>query len=255
MKTDEGIICIIQARLGSTRLPGKILMKMGEMPVLWHVIQRVKKSKSVNKIIIATTLEEKDDPIVDFCNQYAIPFFRGSEDDVLDRYYQAAEKFKSKIIVRVTSDCPLVDAQVIDELINLFQKKHCDYVCNNMPPNYPHGLDAEVFSFSALEKAWKEAKNQFEREHVTPYIRLNPNKFKIKNLSNKKDLSKIRWTLDFKEDLEALREIYKLLGGKALTHDFTWLDVLKIYNEHPYIRKINKNVNWKEIRTYDPNEE
>lgn len=242
------IAVIIQARMGSTRLPGKIMKEIQGKKILWHVVERVKRSKLINQITIATTDDPADNEIEDFCKENKIDCFRGDEENVLDRYYQAAKQNNAEMIVRVTSDCPLVDPGILDKLIHLFLNGNYDYVSNNMPPTYPHGLDAEVFSFSSLEKAWRESKLKEEREHVTPYIRKNPKKFKIGNLSNSKDLSKLRWTLDFKEDFELITKIYSLLGDKAKTHNFNWLDILQLFKLNPELYKINKDVKWNDTR-------
>ncbi|MFH2106795.1 MAG: glycosyltransferase family protein [Candidatus Micrarchaeota archaeon] len=242
------IVCIIQARMGSTRLPGKIMKEIAGRPILWHVIERVKRSKKISSIVIATTTNHEDDQVERFCKDNRLFLFRGSMDDVLDRYYNAARQNNADVIVRVTSDCPLVDPDVLDELVNLFLGGNYDYVSNNKPPSYPHGLDAEVFSFAALEKAWKEAKLSAEREHVTPYMRKNPGLFRIGNLRNKADLSKMRWTVDFEEDYLLVKKIYSLLGKKAISHDFNFSEILRILNVHPELQKMNENVKWKETR-------
>lgn len=233
------ITAIIQARMLSTRLPGKMLMKILGKTVLWHVVQSVKRSKKIEKIVIATSTDKSDDPIVKECNENTINVFRGNLENVLDRYYNAAKKNNATTIIRITGDCPLIDAKVVDELIDLFEKKNYDYASNNNPPSYPHGLDAEVFSFNSLETAWKEAKLNSELEHVTPYIRKSPNKFRIGNKSYKENLSELRWTLDYKTDFDAISRIYSELGDRGINHKFNWLDVLQIVRDHPDINQIN----------------
>jgi spore coat polysaccharide biosynthesis protein SpsF len=144
--------------------------------------------------------------------------------------------------VRVTADCPLIEPEILDAMIEDFSKANVDYISNNKPPTFPHGLDAEVFTFASLERAWKEAKLESEREHVTPYIWKNSEKFKIRNFSQKKDQSDYRWTVDRKEDLEVIRTIYSLLGERGLNHEFSWKDVLEIFENHPELRDINKGI-------------
>ena len=244
------IIAILQARLGSTRLPGKSMAELNGKPLLWHVIQRLKKSKTINRIVVATTTNEADNKIAQFAKDEGVGYFQGSENDVLDRYYQAAKAngaSKGDVIVRVTADCPLLDPEVVDNVVRKFVEANetdekYDYVCNTQPPTYPDGLDTEVFSFSILERAWKEAKLQSEREHVTPYIWKQPDKFRIFNVTNDEgeDLSEMRWTVDEPQDLEFIRMIYKLLGEKGKTHSFTRKDVLEAIEQNKKVTEINK---------------
>jgi len=196
------IVVITQARVGSTRLPGKIMKKILGKTVLIHDLDRIKEMKTINKIVVATTDLEEDDIIVKAVNGYDrnIGIYRGSECDVLDRYYKAAKEFNATVIVRITSDCPLIDPKVSDLVVEAFLKNDCDYCCNTLPRTFPHGLDTEVFSFDALEQAWEEAKSPYEREHVTPYIRGDTNKFRRINVKNNDDLTHLRWTLDYPED-------------------------------------------------------
>ncbi|HIH22417.1 TPA: NTP transferase domain-containing protein [Candidatus Micrarchaeota archaeon] len=241
------IIAILQARLGSTRLPGKSMAELNGKPLLWHVIQRLKKSKTINKIVVATTTNEADNKIAQFAKSEGVGYFQGSENDVLDRYYQAAKANGTEtgdVIVRVTADCPLLDPEVVDKVVGTFVKSNgkYDYVCNTQPPTYPDGLDTEVFSFATLERAWKEAKLQSEREHVTPYIWKQPDKFHIFNVTNEEggDLSEMRWTVDEPQDLEFVRAIYGLLGDKGRTHSFTRKDVFEAIERNKKVIEINK---------------
>lgn len=234
-------ICIVQARMSSTRLPGKTMMDISGKPVLWHVIQRLRRSKLIDGIVVATSIDSSDDIIEAFCRTNAIAVMRGSLEDVLDRYYQAAKAHCAGTIVRVTADCPLLDAGVIDELIGFFNDGKYDYASNNREHSYPHGLDAEVFTFSAIARAWKEARLKSEREHVTPYIWKQPDKFRIGSMKYKTDYSKYRWTLDHPQDLQAIRAIYANLGDKAVSHDFAWLDILRIAEDNPDITRINSD--------------
>jgi spore coat polysaccharide biosynthesis protein SpsF (cytidylyltransferase family) len=164
------VVAIIQARMGSVRFPGKMLKQLGDKPLIWHVIHRVQQATLVDKVVLATSVNENNKPLVREVQSYGVDSYVGDENDVLDRFYQCAKKFKATTIVRITGDCPFSDPEVIDAVISLFQKKRLDYASNVLPPTYPDGLDVEVFSFDALEKAWKEATLQSEREHVTPYI-------------------------------------------------------------------------------------
>ena len=225
--------------MGSTRLPGKSLAMIGDMPLLSHVIQRLKEVKNADKIIVATTTSVKDAPIVELAKKEGVEYFCGSEDDVLDRYYQAAKKFNAEILVRITADCPLLDPEVVDNVINAFINGKFDYVSNTNPPTYPDGLDVEVFSFTALETAWKEAKLTSEREHVTPYIWKHPEKFRLFNVINDIDLSRMRWTVDEKEDLEFVRKVYSYLKENKKV-DFSMEAVLRVLSERPEFFLINK---------------
>ena len=232
------VVAITQARMGSTRLPGKVMKNILGKPVLLHFLDRIKEIKLIDKIVVATTTKKQDDIIVETVKEYNsdVGLFRGSEEDVLDRYYKAANKFGAEVIVRITSDCPLIDPVISDSVIKTFLENDCDYCSNNLMRTFPLGLDTEVFNFSSLEKAWKEATQNVEREHVTPYIRNNPNKFKLLNVSNDIDLSHHRWTLDTPEDFEFINEIYRKLNQKS----FHMRDVLEILNEEPYLTKINQ---------------
>ena len=235
------IAAIIQARMGSTRLPGKVLIDIQGKPVLEHVIERVRKSRLVDDIIIATTDNEQDKAIIDFAKARGLYYYAGSEDDVLDRFYQAAQKFGAETIVRITPDDPFKDPEVIDKVIGYYlaNKDKLDYVSNTIKPTYPEGLDVEVFSFVALERAWREAKMPSEREHVTPYIWNHPELFRLANIENDKDLSHLRWTLDYEEDLRLVREIYaRLYHGQV----FLMKDILALLRVEPELARINQGI-------------
>ena len=234
------IVSIIQARMGSTRLLGKVMRDIVGKPMLWHVINRVKHAKRLNDIVIATTTLNEDKQILELASEMGVRSYAGSEDDVLDRYYQAAIIHKADVIVRITADCPLIDPNVIDRAIEFYLNHDFDYVCTGIEPTYPDGLDTEVFSFNALERAWKEATLASEGEHVTPYIKKNPQIFSIKNLENDKDLSYMRWTVDEERDLEFVREIYKRLyvNGRI----FYMEDILNLLKKRPELMDINKGI-------------
>lgn len=234
------ITAIIQARMGSTRLPGKTLMEIEGKPLLWHLLERIKGSRFIDKAVIATTYNPKDAAIIDFAERYGIGSFRGSEDDLLDRFYQTAKKAGADIIVRVTPDCPLVSAEIIDKVISGFLKGGCDYAANILLYTYPEGCDVEVFSFRALEKAWKECKDPSEREHVTPYMR-NSGKFRIKNVASENPVApdEYKWSVDRIEDLRFVREVYKRLYKNGRI--FSSGEIMALLKKHPEIRRINSN--------------
>ena len=239
------IVCIVQARMESTRLPRKVLKNIVGKPMLWHVIYRLKKSRLIDEIVVATTTRDEDKAIVKLAKDSDVESFAGSDEDVVDRYYHAAITHKADIIVRVTADCPLIDPNVVDRVIEYFLKGDFDYVnntyvgaCTDRKLTYPDGLDTEVFSFDALEKAWKEAKMPSEREHVTSYIWKNPDNFKTGCLKYSEDLSHMRWTVDYKEDLEFMRQVFKRLYKEGDV--FHMEDVLALLKEHPELMDINK---------------
>ena len=234
--------------MGAERLPGKVLMDIVGRPMLWHVINRIKHSKYINKIIIATTTNKDDDQIEDFCKTYNIDFYRGSEDDVLDRYYQTAELWNADIIVRITSDCPLIDSEVIDKVICSYLKNKNNFngSSNTIKRTYPRGLDTEVISFDTLERVFKEAKKDYQREHVTIYIYEHLDQFKMCSVENKENLSSFRWTVDEEKDLEFVRTIYKKLYQERKI--FLMRDVLRLLEREPYLKEINKNIKQKNIK-------
>lgn len=232
------ILALIQARYNSTRLPGKILKKIAGKPLLEHVIDRLKESVLIHTIAVATTTNEADDRTEELCNSLKIPCFRGSENDVLDRYYQASVVFHEDVVIRITGDCPLIDAQIVDETIARYFHGGYDYVNNFVDRRYPDGLDTEVFSIQALTKAWKEAKLQSEREHVTPYIWKNPSLFRIGSIRNTVDLSHLRWTVDEPKDLIFIRRLYRYFNGKE-PH---MMAILGILEEHPELNQINQGI-------------
>lgn len=233
---------IMQARVGSSRLHAKVLKELCGKTVLEHDVERIRQSKKVDDIIIATTTNEEDIAIVEVAQKCGAKVFRGSEQDVLDRYYQAAKEFNVENIIRITSDCPLIDPFVIDEVIEAYENGNYDIITN--VPNewetmsYPRGLDLEIFPFSWLEKAWTEATDQYDREHVSPYIYDNAKiRFYYKY---DKDYSMYRWTLDTPEDWELIRKIYEhFYHGE---HDFYFEDIVEYMKANPEIANINSNV-------------
>ncbi|MBP9694933.1 MAG: glycosyltransferase family protein [Candidatus Magasanikbacteria bacterium] len=238
------IIGIIQARMGSTRLPGKMLLSLGGKLVIEHVFGRARAAKKISQVVLATTTSPADDPLAAWATEQGIPYFRGSESDVLDRYYECAKLFEADAVVRLTGDCPLLDPQVIDGVVDAYVSVDgkYEYVSNIHPPTFPDGLDTEVFSFGALEKAWREAALQSEREHVTPYIWKNPEIFPASNVSCTVDgksinLSEERWTLDTPSDFNFLRAVVEHLESGEDKSDFS--SIFNLINTNPDWRDIN----------------
>ncbi len=243
------VFTIIQARMNSSRLPGKVLIDVCGTPELVHVVRRVIRAKTVDRVIVATTDTKSDDPIERCCIENNICFYRGSENDVLDRFYKAALEFnvsENDYIVRVTADCPFIDADVIDKVINAAIKSKRDYVSNTIKPTYPDGLDIEVFTFKTLKYAWENAFLKSEREHVTPYIYKNPEKFSLLNVEGLEDLSELRWTLDEKDDLDVILSVYNELYFKD--NFFGLRDIIKLFRERPDI--FSKNMSYKRNEGY-----
>lgn len=241
----KGVVAIIQARMNSTRLPGKALKNITGKPMLAHVVERLKSTKLVNEIVIATTTKEEDRIISRFANDFGVKSFAGSEEDVLDRYYQAAKRCEADVIVRITSDCPLIDPEVVDKVIAFYLKNRGtkDYVSNCLRRSYPRGLDTAVFCFEVLEMAWQQSKEPYQREHVTLYIYEHPEIFRLVNVENNEDLSYMRWTVDEARDLEFVREIYERLYKEG--EIFAMKDVLALLKREPQLMEINKGVKQK----------
>ncbi|GGF56318.1 spore coat protein [Terasakiella brassicae] len=233
------IVAIIQARMNSTRLHGKILKKLSGQTVLKHVLERCKAIENVNTVCCAIPKSADSDPVAEEALQCDVEVFRGSETDVLARYYQAAQKLKADYILRVTSDCPLIDPQVCAAVIDHGLKENADYCANNIPPTWPHGLDCEFFKLEWLQKAFRQAKSPHEREHVTPFIRTNPHA-KISNLAHPNDnLAHLRWTLDTPQDFELINEIFNRLPAPS-KEQYSYLQILKILEQEPDLKKINE---------------
>jgi len=234
----QNIVAIIQARMGSTRLPGKVMMDIMGKPLLWHVVRRVSASQYISKVVVATSLSKKDDLIEEFLKTHGIEFFRGSENDCLDRYYETAKKFKADVVVRITSDCPLICPEIIDKVITEYLEGDYDYVSNTIFYTYPDGCDVEVFSFTALQRAWKESKDTVEREHVTPYMR-NSRKFRIKNVYNEIPVNpeEYKWSVDRVEDLIFVREVYNNLFSDDRI--FSYEEIMNLLKKNPHLKRIN----------------
>src|SRR5881398_3615724 len=233
------ITATIQARMGSTRLPGKVLMTVGTEPVLARVVHRLRRAALIDGIIVATSDRPADDAVVRECNRLQVACFRGSENDVLDRYWQAAQWCGAEAIVRITSDCPLIDAELTDQTIQAFLSQPADYASNALERTYPRGLDTEVFTITALERAWREAREPYEREHVTPYIYEHPELFRLVSVRDERDYSAYRLTLDTHEDLQLIRTIYSRFEGRD---DFGWQDVLALMEREPELAQLNARI-------------
>ena len=230
--------CIIQARMGSTRLPGKIMKKLDrENTVLDYVINQIKNSKKIEKIVIATTELNEDDVIEKFCNDKKINYFRGSVDDVLDRHYQCAKKYSFDTIVRVTSDNPIVDPEIIDLCIKTYEEGEFDMVTTCNKRSYPYGISVEVFSFKALEKSCNESKLLSEREHVVLYIQNKKNNFKIYNLINPKNLTHINCTIDNESDFNLLEKVVSEIKERPIL----MRHIVELFKMKPEFLNINKN--------------
>lgn len=235
--------------MSSSRLPKKVLRKIKSKPMLHYVIKQTLAANIINEVIIVTTKEKVDDSIVDYCKQNKIKVFRGSKTDLLDRYYKCAKKYCCDPIIRITSDCPLIDPTVIDKVCKKFEKNSFDYVANNLEKtngkwdnstcNYPQGMTVEISSFKSLEKAWYEAKKPSEREHVFPYIQFNPKLFSISNIKMKKNLSHIRCTVDRLNDLKFVKKIYEKINDEKI---ITIKDILKIIKKEPELVLINNSI-------------
>ena len=235
--------CIIQARLGSSRLPGKVLMKLDEKhTVLDYVIEQLSFSKLIDKKFIATTELEQDNVIEQASKNLGLECFRGSSEDVLNRYYKCAKKFNVDNILRITSDCPLIDPEIVDRVIKKYQTKEFDYVSNTLIRTFPVGTDVEIFPFKILEKAWQNADLPSEREHVTPYIRNKKFNCKLENLENEKKLGYLRWTLDRIEDFELIKKIVKKISKRPILMN----DILDLFSDEPELIKINAHISQNE---------
>ena len=244
-KNDQVMIdCIIQARMGSTRLPRKVLRYVEEdKTVLYFVIKQLQECRLIDRIIVATTTLKEDDQIENYSNNLGIECFRGSSENVLERYYQCAKKFSTSTIVRIPSDKPLIDPKIVDQTVEIFKDNSFDYVTNFLSrPTFPSGTEVEVFSMDALEIAFKNAKLPSEKEHVTPYFPNHKNEFKIKHIENSENLSHLRWAVDRIEDLNLVRLIVSKIKKRPVLMD----DIIELFRKEPNLIEINKNVNKKE---------
>ncbi len=235
------IVAIIQARVGSKRLPGKILKKIDGIPMIIKQLKRISYSKTLNQIIIAAPKSKKNDKLISLIKKNKFNFYRGSETNVLKRYYFAAKEFKADAIVRITSDNPLVPPELIDKFVKKFKNNKFDYVSNVLPLTYPMGCGVEIISFEALEKAYKKSKINYYKEHVTPYIHKNRRKFKIYNFKLKKDLSNFRLTVDEIDDFKVIKDIFSIFRPSI---NFSFSKIVKLFKKKPEI--FLKNINIKQ---------
>ncbi|NQU82940.1 MAG: glycosyltransferase family protein [Parcubacteria group bacterium] len=229
-KANSKIVAIVQARMGSTRLPGKVLMDVEDKPVVWWVLERLKKAKRIDEIVLAIPDTKENDILADFAKKYNYIYVRGSEEDVLSRYYKTAKDRGADIIVRITADCPFVDPEIVDKVIKTHSEEGSDYTSNVVERTYPKGLDTEVFNFDVLENAYLEAKQSHHREHVSAYFLENPEMFRLENVSAPLDLqnSNMRITVDTQEDLDFIRKIAKHFSPRK---DFSSIEIIN-YAKH-----------------------
>ena len=238
--------------MGSTRLPGKVLRPLVGHPMLWHIVHRVRQARNLTDVVVATSDQPSDERLRAFCGAEGISFFAGSEKDVLDRFYQAAKQFDGDPLVRITGDCPFVDPDLVSSLVGLYQTARYDHVgvatgagaLYLKGGKFPDGLDAECFSFKALEQAWRAATDPLDREHVTPYIWRNKDLFRCSQLMGVQDLSKLRWTVDNEADFEVVRRVYEALYREEKA--FLTSDILRYFAEHPELATVNQSFVGKE---------
>jgi spore coat polysaccharide biosynthesis protein SpsF len=237
----------VQARMGSTRLPGKVLKPVLNKPLLGYLIERLQDAKEVDEIVVLTTIESQDDQIETFCQKFKIPCFRGSQENVLERYYQAAQLRNVDLIIRITADCPLIDPAIIDQLVRLYKNEfpRYDYISNGLKRTFPRGLDVEVFSFEALKKTFEAASSMSQKEHVTPFIYQHPELFKLRNVEHIPSLQNYRWTVDTPEDFELIRLILEHLY--PIQPKFRLNDILNLLEEHKSWNQINAHIEQKKI--------
>lgn len=238
------IIAVIQARMSSTRLPGKVLKDIGGWTMLTRVVRRVQRAALLDGLVVATTTLPSDDGVIAECNKLNIPCFRGSQSDVLDRYYQTALAFQADVVVRITSDCPFADPEIVDQVVAAFLKERPDFASNCLVRTYPQGLDVEVVGINPLERAWREARLDYQRVHVMPYIYQNPSCFRLLSITGKVDLSQYRWTVDTIDDLKFTQAIYARLENKDT---WSWRDVLALLEDDPQLTELNQHVEQKRL--------
>ncbi|ATG91330.1 cytidylyltransferase domain-containing protein [Methylomonas koyamae] len=231
------ILAILQARMSSSRLPGKVLLPVLGEPMLLRQIERLRKVRNIDRLLVATSAETADDEIENLCKQHAIDCFRGNLNDVLDRFYQAAVSHHPDHVVRLTADCPLADPGLIDQVIEFYLAGGYDYASNSIQPTFPDGLDVEICRFACLEQAWREAGLPSQREHVMPFIHQQPERFNIGHFFNREDLSHLRWTVDEPRDFELVSQIYAALY--PANPDFATSDILRLLAERPELANWN----------------
>jgi spore coat polysaccharide biosynthesis protein SpsF len=238
------VVTIVQARMSSTRLPGKVLAAIGGRSMLERVCRRAGRAALVDDLIVATTVEPADDPVAAECRRLGISCFRGSEQDVLDRFYHAAQACGADLVVRVTADCPLIDPGLIDEVVSAVQRQRPDFASNVLRRTYPRGLDTEAATVEALTRAWRNAVEPYERVHVMPHIYRNPHLFRLFSVTGPDELGDCRWTVDSPDDLAFVRAVYRRLPGDDA---FAWRDVLRVLEREPALADMNRHVRQKQL--------
>ena len=238
-RTQIKATAIIQARMGSTRLPGKVLMDLGGESVLSRVVRRLGRARLLRQIVVATSVGSADDAVAAECVRLQVPCFRGSEDDVLDRYYQAEKAWPSDAVVRITADCPLIDPAVVDQTIEVFLESGADYASNSIQRAYPRGLDTEVFTVAALGQSWREAREPHQREHVTPFFYEHPERFRISSIAASRDYGQYRLTLDTSDDLRLIRAVYASFDNQDT---MGWREVVELLERRPELAALNSHV-------------
>ena len=249
---DPSVVAIIQARMGSSRLPGKVLLDIGGKPMLHRVIVRARRAQTIGRVVLATTWDESDDPVAAYCKSQGFPVYRGDPLDVLDRYYQVARLFDAKTIVRLTGDCPLIDPGEIDRTVRAFQTARVDFAANRLPPPWerttPIGMDTEVVAFDLLEQAWQEADQKHHREHVMPYFYEEQGRFQVLLVDHVPDWGHFRLTVDTPEDLVLARKIYAYFDN---TDSFSLKAVVELLENRPDWQAINAGVSHKRYLEVD----
>lgn len=231
------ILAILQARVSSSRLPAKVLKPLLGQPMLLRQVERIKRSKTIDQLVIATSLDSSDDPIAELCQEHGLTCYRGELHDVLDRFYRAALPYAPAHVVRLTGDCPVLDPVLLDEVVRFHLEGAFDYASNAIPATFPDGLDVEVFRYVCLEQAWREATLPSQREHVTPFIHRQPARFKLGSYTSPVDRSHLRWTVDEPADLEVANRIYERLYPSNPA--FTYQDILTLFEGEPDLSRIN----------------
>jgi len=244
MSFSDCIVAVVQARTGSTRLPGKVLADVAGRSMLARVCERLGRAGTVDGVIVATTTEPADRAVAAECARLGVPCFRGSEWDVLGRYHDAAAAWGAEVVVRVTADCPLIDPEVVDRVVLAFLDARPDYASNTLERTWPRGLDIEVFTAAALARAHREARLPHEREHVTPYLYGHPQQFRLLAVTGPDRLGHLRWTVDTPDDLRLVREIYARLGSEGV---FSWRDAARLCKREPALAELNRHVRQKQL--------
>ncbi len=249
---DPATVAIIQARMESSRLPGKVLADIGGQPMLSRVVVRARRAQTIGQVVVATTVDSSDDPVAAFCQTRGFPCFRGDPADVLDRYYQAAKRFNACTVIRLTGDCPVIDPGEIDRTVRAFFETDVDFAANRLPPPWkrtsPIGFDTEVVRFTALARAWREADAKFEREHVMPYFYVQEGRFRILLVDHDRDLGHLRLTVDTEEDLSLIRHIYAHFDN---ADTFRLGEILRLFEAEPELMQINADVSHKSFTDVD----